>query len=133
MTKGPERSYSATELEALALVEAVHHFAYYLHGQPFVAFKDHKLLCQLLHSDRLNGRQRRFSFKLQQWLLEIRHLPSEENSLADTLLRQEWMGKEDEDFGETVADGFQSSQGRCEGPALTEGVEGTGYSETLNA
>ena len=90
-TKGPERSYSATELEVLALVEAAHHFAYYLHGQHIVAFTDHKPLCQLLHSDRLNERLRRFSFKLQQWLLEIRHLPGEENSLADALSRQEWM------------------------------------------
>ena len=38
-TKGPERCYSSTELEALALVEAVHHFAYYLHGRPFVALQ----------------------------------------------------------------------------------------------
>ena len=64
-TKGPERRYSATELEVLALVEAVHHFVYYLHGRPFMAFTDYKPLCQLLHSDRFNRRLRRFSFKLQ--------------------------------------------------------------------
>ena len=29
-TRGPERHYSATELEALALVEAVKHFGCYL-------------------------------------------------------------------------------------------------------
>ena len=129
--KGPERRYSVIELEALTLVEAVHHFAYYLHGRPFVAFTDHKQLCQLLHSDRLNRSLRIFSFKLQPWLLEIRYLPGEENSLARKA-RLEWMGQEDEDFGETVTDGLLSSQGGCEGPTLTEDEEGTGYSETLN-
>ena len=41
-TKGLERRYSATELEALALVEMVKHFAYYLYGKTFVAYTDHK-------------------------------------------------------------------------------------------
>ena len=40
-TRGPERRYSATELEALALVESVKHSSYYLYGRHFVAFTDH--------------------------------------------------------------------------------------------
>ena len=32
-TRGPEQRYSATELEALALVESIRHFSYYLYGK----------------------------------------------------------------------------------------------------
>ena len=42
-TQGPERRYSASELEALAVVESVRHFNPYLYGQKFVVFTDHKL------------------------------------------------------------------------------------------
>ena len=34
-TRGAEHHYSATELEALALVETIRHFAYYLYDRPF--------------------------------------------------------------------------------------------------
>ena len=54
--RGPEQRYSATELEALALVETVRHFGYYLYGKCFLAYTDHQPLCQLLTSDRLNGK-----------------------------------------------------------------------------
>ena len=42
--RGAEQTYSATELEVLALVCTVEHFAYYLYGRKFVAFTDHKPL-----------------------------------------------------------------------------------------
>ena len=47
-TRGAEQRYSATELEALALVETVEHFSYYLYGKLFSVFTDHKPLCQLI-------------------------------------------------------------------------------------
>ena len=89
-TRGPERSYSAMELEALALVEAVRHFAYYLYGKPFIVFSDHKPLCALLSSDRLNGRLKQIGMKLQHWLIQIKYLPGVENGSADALSREEW-------------------------------------------
>ena len=70
-TRGAEQRYSATELEALALVETIRHFAYYLYGKSFVSYTDHKPLCQLLTSDRLNGCLRRLGMKLQHWLVEV--------------------------------------------------------------
>ena len=88
-TRGAEQWYSATELEALALVETIKHFGYYLYGKEFVAFTDHKPLCHLLSSDHLNGRLRRLRMKLQHWLVEIRYVPGENNSLADALSREE--------------------------------------------
>ena len=60
-TKAVEQRYSATELEALALVESIKHFSYYLYGKTFTVYTDHKPLSQLLSSDRLNPRLRRIS------------------------------------------------------------------------
>ena len=46
--RGAEQRYSATELEALALVETVRHFEYYLYVKQFTAFTDHKPRCSLM-------------------------------------------------------------------------------------
>ena len=94
--KGPEQRYSATKIEALAVVETVKHFNYYLYGQKFSIYTDHKPLTQLLVSENLNPRLRRFAYKLQHWMLDIQYLPGEENSLADALSREEWRRKERE-------------------------------------
>ena len=86
---GAEHRYSATELEALALIETIRHFSYHLYGQSFTAFTDHKPLEQLTTSTRLNPRLSRLSFKLQHWLVQIVYLPGEENTMADALSREE--------------------------------------------
>ena len=86
--KGPEQRYSETEIEALAVVESVRHFNYYLYGKTFVIYTDHKPLIQLLSSEHLNPRLRRYAYKLQHWMVEIQYLPGKDNSLADALSRQ---------------------------------------------
>ena len=96
-TKGPECCYSASELEALAVVEAIHHFTPYLYGKRFVVFTDRCPLCSLLTSEHLNGRLKRFSVKLQPWMLRIEYLPGSDNTLADALSHQDW----EESVGET--------------------------------
>ena len=87
--RGAEQRYSATELEALALVSTIEHFSYYLYGNSFKAYTDHKPLVQLLTSDRLNPRLRRMAYKLQHWLVRIVYIPGEMNTLADALSREE--------------------------------------------
>ena len=87
--RGAEQRYLATELEALALVESVKHFSYYLYGRVFTAYTDHKPLCQLLTSDRLNPRLRKIAMKMQHWLVSIEYLPGRENGFADALSREE--------------------------------------------
>ena len=81
--RGAEQRYSATELEALALVSTIVNFGYYLYGHSFKIFTDHKPLVQLTTSDRLNPRLRCLAFKLQHWMLEIVYLPGKENTLAE--------------------------------------------------
>ena len=87
--RGAETRYSATELEALALIETVRHFSYHLYGQSFTAYTDHRPLEQLLSSTRLNQRLARMAYKLQHWLVRIEYLPGVENTMADALSREE--------------------------------------------
>ena len=49
-----EKNYSATELELLAVVDAVTHFLYYLHGRSFSVYTDHRALCFLYSSPTLS-------------------------------------------------------------------------------
>jgi len=90
-TRGAERNYSASELEALSLVMMVHHFSYYLYGLLFKAFTDHRALCSLLTSETDNGHLRRLAMKLQPWQITICYLPGADNGLANALSRQEWL------------------------------------------
>ena len=53
-TKNAERSYSATELEALALLCTIQHFSHYIFGKHFIIYTDHKVLLSLMNSVHLN-------------------------------------------------------------------------------
>ena len=129
-TRGAETRYSATELEALAMVETIVHFSYYLYGHEFSAFTDHHALLSLKKSERLNGRLKRFALKLQPWNVEIRYLPGKDNQLADALSRQEWRQAETDTAssgagGPAViiseeAEHHLLGAGGCGGPASTE-------------
>ena len=44
--RGAERNYSATEMEALAVVAGIKHFTHHLYGREFVAQTDHKKVFQ---------------------------------------------------------------------------------------
>jgi len=87
--RGAEQRYSATEMEALAMVSSIEHFSYYLYGREFTIYTDHKPLLQLLTSDHLNPRLKRLAFKLQHWMVEVEYLPGQENTFADALSREE--------------------------------------------
>ena len=102
-TNGPERRYSASKLEALVVVEAIQHFTLYLYGKRFVVFTDHRPLCSLLTSEHLNRRLKRFSVKLQPWMLQIEYLPGSDNTLADALSHQDWEGSVVETGSETCS------------------------------
>ena len=117
-TRGAETRYSATELEALALVDTIVHFSYYLYGHSFSAFTDHHALLALKRSERLNGRLKRLALKLQPWNVDIHYLPGKENQLADALSRQEWRHKE-----------LEKIPPGTEGPQVSSGAGGPQLSE----
>ena len=110
-TRGAEQRYSAAELEALALFETIRHYEYYLYDNTFCAFTDHKSLCQLLTSDRLNGCLRRLGMKLQHWLLEVCYVPGEQNGMADAISREERTRQKETE----IKHGLQSGVGGCGG------------------
>ena len=82
-----ERKYSASELEALAVVVAVGHFEAYLITHPFTIVTDHKALTFLNTAQHRNGRLARWAIKLQPFTFTIRYRPGPLNVNADVLSR----------------------------------------------
>ena len=82
-----ERRYSASELEGLAVVAAVHHFQPYLISHPFIIETDHRALVFLGSAQHQNGRLARWAMKLQPYNFTIRYRPGAQNLNADVLSR----------------------------------------------
>jgi hypothetical protein len=82
-----EKNYSTIEKECLALVWAVERFQIYFGSNPVVIFTDHNPLVFINKSKGTNRRILRWSFFLQQFNLDIRHIAGKDNVLADTLSR----------------------------------------------
>ena len=59
-----EKNYSASELEGLAVIEAIRHFEIYLFGSEFTVVTDHKAITHLFSSTVLNA-------KLWRWALYL--------------------------------------------------------------
>ncbi len=106
--RGAEVRYSATELEALAVVKAVTHFLPYLYGRHFTVVTDHMALTSLMKSRVLNRRLQGFALKLMEYSFDIIYRPGPDNDNADGLSRQAWP---DEDEAAVVVPGFHSSPG----------------------
>ena len=87
---GVESHYSATELEALAIVRAVKHFAHWLWGKRFMVVMDHSPLKHLLFSNTLLRRIQNWALQLQDFDFEIKYRPGKENVEPDAVSRQEW-------------------------------------------
>lgn len=52
-------------------------------------YTDHKPLCSILTAENLNARLKRYSIKLQQWLVQVEYIQGKENTLADALSRMD--------------------------------------------
>ncbi len=76
--RGAEVQYSATEVEALAVVCAVQHFLPYLYGRHFRVVIDHQALTALMSSKTLNRRLQGMALKLMQFDFEIVYRPGDE-------------------------------------------------------
>jgi len=85
-----ESKFSATELEALALLSTVEHFKYYLGGRHFTAYTDHQALKPIFEGIPPSNRLLRWKDKLDLYDMNIIYLPGKQNVMADALSRQGW-------------------------------------------
>lgn len=83
-----ESNYSATECEALAVVEGIKKFQSYLFGRHFNVFTDHNALKWLMTVKDPTGRLARWSLLLQQFDFTIHHRAGKSNGNADALSRR---------------------------------------------
>lgn len=82
-----ERNYSATELEALAVVWSFEKFRFFLYGRKTRVFTDHKALEFLMTAKLRNKRLTRWALALQEFDFTIEHVPGKTNVIADALSR----------------------------------------------
>ena len=84
-----QKNYSVVEKETLGLVLALEHFDVYLGSAPFKikVYTDHNPLTFLKTMKNKNQRLVRWSLALQEYNLEIQHIPGSENVVADALSR----------------------------------------------
>ncbi|GFW17500.1 retrovirus-related Pol polyprotein from transposon 17.6 [Trichonephila clavipes] len=82
-----EKNYCITELECLAIVDALDKFYYYLHGKKFIIHTDHAALVWFKNVKNLRGRLFRWSVKLSMFDYEVKYLKGTNNVEADMLSR----------------------------------------------
>ena len=82
-----ERNYNVTELECLAVIDAIKHFSPYLHGYKFTIHTDHSSLKYLLTAKDLKGRAARWALTLQGFDFTILHRAGKDNAAPDAISR----------------------------------------------
>ncbi len=96
--RGAERNYSVSELEALAIVSAVHYV--YLWGADVTVVTDHEPNLALLRGNsRLNGRLNRMAQRLAGRVSRIKWIPGKELANADGMSRRNWEEEDDDSPG----------------------------------
>ena len=83
-----EKNYSATDIEALAVVYAAKTFHPYLQTKPFTILTDHNALLRIFKGNaELSGKLARYSMLLNEYQFDIKHLRGKYNLVADALSR----------------------------------------------
>lgn len=85
--KSYEQNYAITELECLAIIDAVDKFYCYLHGTHFTIHTDHASLVWLKNIKNPTGRLFRWSLKLSMYNFDIKYKKGSTNHEADMLSR----------------------------------------------
>ena len=82
-----QRKYSTIEKETFGLILALSHFEVYLSGSnsPIKVFTDHNPLVFIHRYKSTNQRLMRWSLVLQEWDLNVQHIPGKENVVPDVL------------------------------------------------
>ena len=80
-----EKNYTITELECLAVVRVIDHFAIHLLGHDFTLVTDHHALAALRSSGKLNECLLRWALSLQLYSFKVKFRPGKGHSNADGL------------------------------------------------
>ena len=82
-----QKGYDVTEIECLAIVEAIDYFHYYLYPKQFIVYTDHQALKWLKSVKKPSSRLFKWRLKLNQYNYEIRYIAGSKNLFADSLSR----------------------------------------------
>ena len=80
-----QTNYDITELECLAIVEAIDYWHHYLYGKKFIIYSDHNSLRWLKSVKKPNSRLFNWSLKLSQYDFNIKYIPGKNNPESDCL------------------------------------------------
>lgn len=98
----PERNYSVSEKECLAVIWALKTLRPYLYGEHFVVHTDHASLRWLMNVSDPSGRLIRWSLRLSEFDFEVKYKKGRINTQADALSRLETKGETSEDIDEDI-------------------------------
>ena len=87
LLKAAEQNYSATEREALAVINALNKFKYVVYGYQITVLTDHKPLTFLFTSTLPPGRLGRWALCVQEYGIKIQYKPGKYNVVPDALSR----------------------------------------------
>ena len=118
---GAQTRYSVTELEALALFKAIHHYAHFLWGRKFLVRTDHQALVSLMSSRSLNKRLHGWVLGLMDFDFEVVYRAGHLHGDADGMSRQDWEDLEEKDEQLRTADVLVGGDVGVETPQMQEG------------
>ena len=88
--KNHEQSYPTHDMELVAIVFALKIWRYYLYGEQFEIFSNHKSLKYIFTQRDLYMRQRRWMEYLEDYDFTLHYHPGKANVMADALSRKSW-------------------------------------------
>ena len=88
--KTHERNYLTHDLELAAVVFALKTWRYYLYGEKFEVYFDHKSLKYIFTQKELNSKQQRWIETLEDYDFSLHHHPRKANVVANSLSRKNY-------------------------------------------